>query len=215
LGKDRNPRIRITLRRRDAEEDKSKEEKGERRDGRGREKNEESAATIDGMTPNQPGQMQRLPCRREESHCRGFGKGGVGSHGGGEPGWACLAGIQDRPDGRRRLRAQRAPDDGHQPDAWLWASASSRWTVRRELIPWVLKPGDNRGVRGPMLHSVIQQFLRGDWETGLSHHRLPPAPGTCSFSLIQTAPITGAIVVTTPSDVSLEDARKAVTMSGR
>jgi len=78
-----------------------------------------------------------------------------------------------------------------------------------------LNPGDKPLVwRGPMLHSVIQQFLRGtDW--GELDHLvidLPPGTGDVALSLIQTAPITGAIVVTTPSDVSLEDARKAVNM---
>jgi ATP-binding protein involved in chromosome partitioning len=78
-----------------------------------------------------------------------------------------------------------------------------------------LNPGDRPLVwRGPMLHSVIQQFLRGvDW--GALDYLvvdLPPGTGDVQLSLIQTAPITGAIVVTTPSDVSLEDARKAVHM---
>ncbi|MGH9719325.1 MAG: Mrp/NBP35 family ATP-binding protein, partial [Bryobacteraceae bacterium] len=78
-----------------------------------------------------------------------------------------------------------------------------------------LNPGDKPLVwRGPMLHSVIQQFLRGvDW--GELDHLvidLPPGTGDVQLTLIQTAPITGAIVVTTPSDVSLEDARKAVHM---
>ena len=41
---------------------------------------------------------------------------------------------------------------------------------------------------------------------------LPPGTGDVQLSLIQTAPITGAIVVTTPSEVSLEDGRKAVLM---
>src|SRR5438477_338255 len=41
---------------------------------------------------------------------------------------------------------------------------------------------------------------------------LPPGTGDVQLTLIQTAPITGAVVVTTPSDVSLEDARKAVHM---
>jgi ATP-binding protein involved in chromosome partitioning len=68
--------------------------------------------------------------------------------------------------------------------------------------------------RGPMLHSVIQQFLRQvDWgETDYLIADLPPGTGDVQLTLIQTAPITGAIVVTTPSDVSLEDARKAVQM---
>jgi ATP-binding protein involved in chromosome partitioning len=41
---------------------------------------------------------------------------------------------------------------------------------------------------------------------------LPPGTGDVQLTLIQTAPLTGAVVVTTPSDVSLEDARKAVHM---
>ncbi len=78
-----------------------------------------------------------------------------------------------------------------------------------------LSPGDKPLVwRGPMLHSVIQQFLRGvDWgELDYLVIDLPPGTGDVQLSLIQTAPVTGAVVVTTPSDVSLEDARKAVHM---
>ena len=78
-----------------------------------------------------------------------------------------------------------------------------------------LNPGDKPLVwRGPMLHSVIQQFLRGvDWgDLDYLIIDLPPGTGDVQLSLIQTAPITGAIVVTTPSDVSLEDARKAIHM---
>jgi ATP-binding protein involved in chromosome partitioning len=78
-----------------------------------------------------------------------------------------------------------------------------------------LSPGDKPLVwRGPMLHSVVQQFLRGvDWgELDYLVIDLPPGTGDVQLSLIQTAPVTGAVVVTTPSDVSLEDARKAVRM---
>src|SRR6202789_916039 len=78
-----------------------------------------------------------------------------------------------------------------------------------------LNPGDKPLVwRGPMLHSVIQQFLRGvDWgELDYLLIDLPPGTGDVALSLIQTAPLSGAVVVTTPSDVSLEDARKAVRM---
>src|SRR5580658_613041 len=78
-----------------------------------------------------------------------------------------------------------------------------------------LSPGDKPLVwRGPMLHSVMQQFLRGvDWgDLDYLVIDLPPGTGDVQLSLIQTAPVTGAVVVTTPSDVSLEDARKAVRM---
>ena len=78
-----------------------------------------------------------------------------------------------------------------------------------------LNPGDKPLVwRGPMLHSVIQQFLRGvDWgDLEYLIIDLPPGTGDVQLTLMQTAPVTGAVVVTTPSDVSLEDARKAVHM---
>jgi ATP-binding protein involved in chromosome partitioning len=78
-----------------------------------------------------------------------------------------------------------------------------------------LAPGDKPLIwRGPMLHNVIQQFLRQvDWK-GLEYLivDLPPGTGDVALSLIQSTAITGAIVVTTPSDVSLDDARKAVNM---
>ena len=78
-----------------------------------------------------------------------------------------------------------------------------------------LSPGDKPLIwRGPMLHSVIQQFLRNvDWgQLDYLIIDLPPGTGDVQLSLIQTVPLAGAIVVTTPSDVSLEDARKAVAM---
>jgi ATP-binding protein involved in chromosome partitioning len=81
-----------------------------------------------------------------------------------------------------------------------------------------INPGDKPLVwRGPMLHSAIQQFLRNvEWgELDYLIIDLPPGTGDVALSLVQTAPISGAIVVTTPSDVSLEDARKAVNMFGQ
>jgi|GraSoiStandDraft_57_1057295.scaffolds.fasta_scaffold53550_3 ATP-binding protein involved in chromosome partitioning len=78
-----------------------------------------------------------------------------------------------------------------------------------------LNPGDKPLVwRGPMLNSVIQQFLRNvDWgNLDYLVIDLPPGTGDVQLTLIQTTPLTGAVVVTTPSDVSLEDARKAVHM---
>jgi ATP-binding protein involved in chromosome partitioning len=78
-----------------------------------------------------------------------------------------------------------------------------------------LNPGDKPLIwRGPMLHSIIRQFL-GSVEWGLLDYLivdLPPGTGDVSLSLIQTVPLTGAIVVSTPSDVSLQDGRKAIEM---
>jgi ATP-binding protein involved in chromosome partitioning len=78
-----------------------------------------------------------------------------------------------------------------------------------------LNPGDKPLIwRGPMLHSIIKQFL-GSVEWGRLDYLvidLPPGTGDVALSLIQTVPLTGAIVVSTPSDVSLQDARKAIEM---
>jgi len=78
-----------------------------------------------------------------------------------------------------------------------------------------LNPGDKPIIwRGPMLHQIVKQFL-GLVEWGQLDYLvvdLPPGTGDIALSLVQTVPLTGAIVVSTPSDVSLQDARKAVEM---
>jgi ATP-binding protein involved in chromosome partitioning len=78
-----------------------------------------------------------------------------------------------------------------------------------------LNPGDKPLIwRGPMLHSIVKQFL-GSVQWGELDYLvidLPPGTGDVALSLIQTVPLTGAIVVSTPSDVSLQDARKAIEM---
>jgi ATP-binding protein involved in chromosome partitioning len=79
----------------------------------------------------------------------------------------------------------------------------------------LLNPGDKPLIwRGPMLHSVIQQFLRSVRWGQLDYLivDLPPGTGDVQLTLIQSAPITGAIIVTTPSIVALADVRKAVEM---
>jgi ATP-binding protein involved in chromosome partitioning len=79
----------------------------------------------------------------------------------------------------------------------------------------LLNPGDKPMIwRGPMLHSVITQFLRSvDW--GELDHLiidLPPGTGDVQLTLIQTVAVTGAVIVTTPSTVALADVRKAIEM---
>ena len=79
----------------------------------------------------------------------------------------------------------------------------------------LLNPGDKPIIwRGPMLHQIIRQFL-GSVEWGQLDYLvidLPPGTGDVALSLIQTVPLTGAVVVSTPSDVSLQDGRKAIEM---
>ncbi len=68
--------------------------------------------------------------------------------------------------------------------------------------------------RGPLIHSAIQQFLR-DVEWGELDYLvvdLPPGTGDAALSLSQLIPLTGAVIVTTPQEVALADARKAIAM---
>ena len=79
----------------------------------------------------------------------------------------------------------------------------------------LLNPGDKPLIwRGPMLHSVMQQFLRSVvWgELDYLIVDLPPGTGDVQLSLIQMVPLTGAVLVTTPSVVALSDVRKALEM---
>ncbi len=66
--------------------------------------------------------------------------------------------------------------------------------------------------RGPMLHSVVRQFLNDvDWgELDYLVIDLPPGTGDVQLSLAQAVPLTGAVMVTTPQDVALADVRKGV-----
>jgi ATP-binding protein involved in chromosome partitioning len=79
----------------------------------------------------------------------------------------------------------------------------------------LLNPGDKPMIwRGPMLHSVMTQFLRSVvWgELDYLLIDLPPGTGDVQLSLIQLVPVTGAVLVTTPSTVALADVRKAMEM---
>lgn len=78
-----------------------------------------------------------------------------------------------------------------------------------------LMPSDQPAIwRGPMLHSVVSQFChKVDWGT-LDYLvvDMPPGTGDVQLSLAQLVPVTGAVLVTTPQEVSMQDVRKAYHM---
>lgn len=79
----------------------------------------------------------------------------------------------------------------------------------------LLSPGDKPlMMRGPMLHGIIKQFLQQvAWgELDFLIVDLPPGTGDVVISLVQTVPLSGAVVVSTGSSVALQDARKALEM---
>lgn len=71
--------------------------------------------------------------------------------------------------------------------------------------------------RGPMASSAIRQFVTEVLWEELDYLviDMPPGTGDIHLTLVQTVPVTGAIVVTTPQDVALADAKKAIAMFGQ
>jgi ATP-binding protein involved in chromosome partitioning len=68
--------------------------------------------------------------------------------------------------------------------------------------------------RGPMLHNILNQFCtKVDWgQLDYLVLDLPPGTGDVQLSLAQMLPMTGAVIVTTPQEISLQDVRKALNM---
>ncbi len=68
--------------------------------------------------------------------------------------------------------------------------------------------------RGPMASSAIRQFITDVYWGELDYLviDMPPGTGDIHLTLVQTVPLTGAVIVTTPQDVALADAKKAIAM---
>jgi ATP-binding protein involved in chromosome partitioning len=79
---------------------------------------------------------------------------------------------------------------------------------------FLLEPDKAVIMRGPMLHGIIQQFLRQvDWgPLDYLVIDLPPGTGDVPLTLSQSLPLTGAVVVCTPQEVALLDATRAISM---
>jgi ATP-binding protein involved in chromosome partitioning len=71
--------------------------------------------------------------------------------------------------------------------------------------------------RGPMASSAIKQFVTEVFWDSLDYLviDMPPGTGDIHLTLLQSVPVTGVIVVTTPQDVALADAKKAIAMFGQ
>lgn len=99
-------------------------------------------------------------------------------------------------------------------------------TTRKKLIPLekhgvrflsmglLVDPDQAMIWRGPMVTSAVKQFMREvEWgELDYMVLDLPPGTGDVQLTIVQTVPLSGAIVVSTPQNVALDDARKGVAM---
>jgi ATP-binding protein involved in chromosome partitioning len=86
--------------------------------------------------------------------------------------------------------------------------------VKLVSIGFLLPKGTPVVWRGPMIGSAVRQLLHDvPWdELDYLVIDLPPGTSDASMSMSQEAPVSGVVIVSTPQDVSLEDAMKAVAM---
>lgn len=89
-----------------------------------------------------------------------------------------------------------------------------RYGLRLMSMGFLLEDGAPAVLRGPMVTKYTQQFLRQvDWgELDYLVLDLPPGTGDIQLTIVQTVSLAGALIVTTPQEVALIDARKAVSM---
>lgn len=114
------------------------------------------------------------------------------------PSVALMCGTKERP---------MADDAGHiQPIV--------RHGLRLMSMGFLLEEDSPAVLRGPMVTRYTQQFLRNvNWgELDVLVLDLPPGTGDIQLTIVQTVPLAGAVIVTTPQEVALIDARKAVAM---
>ena len=109
-----------------------------------------------------------------------------------------MTGIQDRP--------QLTPEKKMIP--------FERFGVRLMSVGFLVDPGSALIWRGPLVMKVIDQLLREvEWgELDVLVVDMPPGTGDVQLTLSQRVRLAGAVIVTTPQDVALADARKGVSM---
>lgn len=124
--------------------------------------------------------------------------------------------------------------DIYGPSIPLMLGIKSKPKIMQDMVSQKMVPIENYGVklmsigflidesdpviwRGPMASGAIKQFMSDvEWgELDYLFFDLPPGTGDIQLTLVQTIPLTGAIIVTTPQDVSVIDARKGLKMFER
>ncbi len=89
-----------------------------------------------------------------------------------------------------------------------------QYGIKLMSIGFLMKKGDAVVWRGPMASSALKQFM-GDTMWGnldVLLFDMPPGTGDIQLTLSQTIPLTGAVIVTTPQEIALADAKKGYVM---
>ncbi|MCK6601340.1 MAG: iron-sulfur cluster carrier protein ApbC [Bacteroidetes bacterium] len=89
-----------------------------------------------------------------------------------------------------------------------------KYGIKLMSIGFMIEPGQAVIWRGPMASSALKQFI-GDTAWGELDYLIvdmPPGTGDIQLTLVQTIPVTGSVIVTTPQDVALSDAIKGIAM---
>lgn len=104
--------------------------------------------------------------------------------------------------------------EGPQVDAQNRISPVEAHGIKVVSMGFFMKPGEAAMWRGPMLHKTVQQFLTGVLWGDVDYLLVdtPPGTGDVTLSLCQSIPITGAVIVSTPQDVALNVAQRAIAM---
>jgi ATP-binding protein involved in chromosome partitioning len=88
--------------------------------------------------------------------------------------------------------------------------------VKLLSVGQLVSPGLALAWRGPMASGALNQLIEGDWgDTEIILVDLPPGTGDVQLSLVQKSRPAGAVIVSTPQDLSLIDATRAIDLFGK
>jgi ATP-binding protein involved in chromosome partitioning len=107
-----------------------------------------------------------------------------------------------------KLPAEPAPDGG------TIVYPAEKYGIKIASMGFLMQEGDAAIVRGPILAGYLQMLIQQiEWgELDFLVFDLPPGTGDIQLTLTQQTPLTGAVIVTTPQEISVVDVRRSVKM---
>jgi ATP-binding protein involved in chromosome partitioning len=110
-----------------------------------------------------------------------------------------------------------AADDMYGGTYRLFTKVYEKFGIKLLSIGFLIAPEQAVVWRGPMVSSALRQMVNDtDWgELDYLIIDLPPGTGDIHLTIMQTVPVTGVVIVTTPQNVALADAKKAIAMFGQ